>query len=165
MKKDFATVSLPLEAVKKLRAIAAATAAPGRRPSVAAAALAIIESASAVPHVSTPAGKGRMNITLPANAVRRLLAMADEVGGTTTTALAALIAEARVPRARRFRKPSAEALAALSPAHRAAYLARMESPQPTYAEIARRPEIHALGLNNEPAVKYAAEQVFKKLHG
>jgi len=126
----YGTLTLPVETIEKLHAIAEAMADPGRRPNMSKTAAALVER-----HV------------------------------TTSTALAAIVMDAPVPRRRPVRKPSAEALAALPPGQRAAYIARMEAPQPTYAAIAKRPEIQALGLTTEQSAKYAAEQAIKKLHG
>ncbi len=167
MRKGFATVFLPAWAVKKLHAIAATAALPGTRPNAAAAARSIIDAAGqdVVRAATNVIPRSGANITLPAEYIRKLQAIAERTAGNAVTIaalLAALIAEAPIPRKRRVRKPSAEALAALSPAYRAAYLARMETPQPTYAEIARR---GIPGLNSEPAVKYAAETSIRKLHG
>ena len=167
MRKGFATVFLPAWAIDRLRAIASATALPGTRPNAAAAARSIIDAAEqdAVCVATNVIPRSGANITLPAGYIRKLQTIAQRTAGDAVTIaalLAALIAEAPVPRKRAVRKPSAKALAALSLAHRAAYLARMETPQPTYAEIARR---GIPGLNSEPAVKYAAERAIKLLHG
>ena len=163
----FATLMLPIEAIDRLRAIAAATALPGMRPSASATARAIIDAAGEDGPRRAPAAvaRGGVTITLPVESIHKLQTIADRTGAACAATLAALIAETRIPRKRVTREPSAEALAALSPAHRATYLARMETPQPTYDQIAQRPEIRALNLKTGPSVKYVAEQAIKLLHG